>query len=48
MDIKSFITLAPGGPNVIKLLMAVIYEFFNELVLVPGKPFKPGLTNTLA
>ncbi len=26
MDIKSFITLAPGS-NVIKLFMAVIYEF---------------------
>jgi hypothetical protein len=28
------------GPNLIKLFKAVIYEFCNKLVFVPGKPFQ--------
>ncbi len=45
-------TSAPGmipGANVIKLFMGVIYGFSKKArVFVPGKLFKPSLTNTLA
>ncbi len=41
-DIKGFIRSAPGA-CVIKLITAVIYNFRNKLVFVPGKPFQPSL-----
>ncbi len=44
---KKFYNIDPLG-QCYKLLKSVIYEFFNKLVFVPGKLFKPSLTNTLA
>jgi hypothetical protein len=45
---KSFKTLTLVA-NIIKLFTSVIYEFsYSARTFVPGKLFKPGLTNILA
>ncbi len=42
MEKKISAKLKPGI-DVIKLFAALIYDFSNKLVSVPGKPFKPSL-----